>query len=149
MNPCLLCVFSLFPKIVACSVEKNPCLFGFPCFFSCVDVLVFLVCLFLHFQGFCGFCREENPCFFWSSLLALSFPYRSPLPDPTPTPANSPKRTRNGPETDPKRSQTEPNGPDTEPKRSRNGPKSSFLGWDGRWVCRDGGGGVVREKENH
>ena len=34
----------------------------------------------------------------------------APLPDPTPTPPKTPKRIRNGPETDPKRSQTEPNG---------------------------------------
>ena len=26
---------------------------------------------------------------------------------------------------------------------------SGSLGWDGRGVCRDGGGGVVKEKENH
>ena len=33
----------------------------------------------------------------------------APLPDPTPTPPNTPKRTRNKPE-------TEPNGVETEPK---------------------------------
>ena len=74
----------------------------------------------------------------------------APLPDPTPTPPNTPKRTRkqtrNRPETKPngvKRSQNAA-------KRSRYGPKSSFSGWDGRGVCRgSGGGGVVREKENH
>ena len=40
----------------------------------------------------------------------ILFPYRSPLPDPSLTPPNIPKRTRNRPETD-------PNGP----KRTRNG----------------------------
>ena len=37
-------------------------------------------------------------------------------PDPTPTPPNTPKRTRNGAEMDPKRSQTEPKRSQTEPK---------------------------------
>ena len=40
----------------------------------------------------------------------------APLPDPTPTPPNTPTRTRNGPELDPKRSQTEPKRSQTEPK---------------------------------
>ena len=63
---------------------------------------------------------------------------QAPLPDPTLTPPNTPKRTRN-------RAETDPNGPIRTrkgPKRTRNGPKSSSLGWDGRGV-------VVREKENH
>ena len=81
----------------------------------------------------------------------------APLPDPTPTPPNTPKRTRNGPETDPKQSQTEPNGAETEPNGAEtepNGaetePRSNFSGWD-RWggCWGRGGGGVVREKENH
>ena len=50
------------------------------------------------------------------------------LPDPTPTPPNTPKRARNRP----KRTRKGP-------KRTQNGPKSSSLGWDGRGVCRDGG----------
>ena len=51
-----------------------------------------------------------------------------------------------GPETDPKRSQTEPNGP--RPKRSRNGPTSSPLESDSWGVCRDawGGGGGCKGK---
>ena len=69
----------------------------------------------------------------------------APLPDPTPTPPNTPKRTRNRPETEPNGAKRSRNGA----KRSRNGPKSSFLGWDGRGVCRGGGGGAVREKEYH
>ena len=40
-------------------------------------------------------------------------------------------------ETGPNRPETEPNGA----KRSRNGPKSSFLGCDGRGFCRGRGGG--------
>ena len=55
-----------------------------------------------------------------SSHISLT---EAPLPDPTPTPPNTLKRTRNG------------------AKRTRNGPKSSSLWWDGRGVCRDGGGG--------
>ena len=55
----------------------------------------------------------------------------APLPDPTLTPPNTPKRTR------------------TEPKQTETA-KSSSLGCDGRGFCRvGGGGGVVREKENH
>ena len=71
----------------------------------------------------------------------------APLPDPIPTPLNTPKRTRNGPETDPKRSQTEPNGPErsqTEPKWTEIKPPR--VGRPGGFV---GMGGVVREKENH
>ena len=64
----------------------------------------------------------------------ILFPYRSPFPrphpDPTQHPERDPNRTRNRPE-------------------SRNGPKSSSLGRDGGGVCRDGGGWIVREKENH
>ena len=52
----------------------------------------------------------------------ILFPYRSPSPRTHPDPT---QRTRNGAETEPKRSRTEP-------KRSRNGPKSSFSRWDGR-----------------
>ena len=70
----------------------------------------------------------------------------APLPDPNPTPPNTLKRTRNRAETEPNGAKRSRNGA----KRSRNGPKSSFSGWDGRGVCRGrGGGGVVREKENH
>ena len=64
----------------------------------------------------------------------------APLPDPTPTPPNTPKRTRNGPETDPKRSENRAKRSPNGAKRSRNGPKSSFSGWDGRGVCRGRGG---------
>ena len=56
----------------------------------------------------------------------------APFPDPTPTPPNTPKWTRNGPETEPNGAKRSRNGA----KRSRNGPKSSFSGWDGRGVCR-------------
>ena len=68
----------------------------------------------------------------------------APLPDPTPTPPNTPKRTRNGPETDPKRSQTEPNGPErsqTEPKCTeikpfRVGQPGGLSGWGGGGGCK-------------
>ena len=55
---------------------------------------------------------------------------------------NIPKRTRNGPETDLK--QTE-----TDLQRTRNGPRSSSLGWDGGGFVGTGGGGAVREKDKH
>ena len=60
------------------------------------------------------------------TILVIFFSLtEAPLPDPTPTPPNTPKRTRNGPETDPKqtrsRPETDPNGPkgtETDPKRT-------------------------------
>ena len=70
-------------------------------------------------------------------LAIFSFLTEAPLPDPTLTPPNTPKRTRNRPETEPNGAKQTRNGP----KRSRKGPKSRPLGWDGRGVCRDGGGG--------
>ena len=80
----------------------------------------------------------------------ILFPYRSPSPrphpDPTQHPETDPKRSRKGAEKEPNGAKRSRNGA----KRSRNGPKFSFSGWDGRGVCRGrGGGGVVREKENH
>ena len=67
----------------------------------------------------------------------------APLPEPAPTPPNTPKRTRNGPETEPKRSRNRAERSRNGAKRSRNGPKSSPLGWDGRGgfvgVAGDGG----------
>ena len=68
------------------------------------------------------------------------------LPDPTPTPPNTPKRTRNQPETDPKQSQTEPNGPETEPKWTEIklfgvGRPGGLSGWGG------GGGGGCKGKK--
>ena len=84
------------------------------------------------------------------SLVIFFSPTEAPLPDPTPTPPNTPKRTRNRPETEPKRSRNEA---ETELKRSQTEPKWTEIklsGWDGRGVCRGrGGGGVAREKENH
>ena len=47
----------------------------------------------------------------------------APLPDPTPTPSNTPKRTLNGPEMDPKRTQTDPN----EPEKDRNRPEMDRI----------------------
>ena len=74
----------------------------------------------------------------------------APLPDPTPTPPNTPKRTRNGPKTDPKRTRNgakrSRNGAETEPKWTE--IKRFGVGRAG--VCRGRGGwGVVREKEYH
>ena len=50
------------------------------------------------------------------NLVIFFYLSEAPLPDPTPTPPNTPKRTRNGPETDPKRSQTDPKRTETELK---------------------------------
>ena len=55
----------------------------------------------------------------------------APLPDPTPTPPNTPKRTRNGPKTDPKRSQSEPNGAETEPNGAEMDRNQAFRGGTG------------------
>ena len=66
----------------------------------------------------------------------------APLTDPTTTPPNTPKRTRNGPGTDPKRSQTEPNGAErsqTEPKWTE--IKPSRVGRPGEFVGMGRGGG--------
>ena len=72
----------------------------------------------------------------------------APLPDHTQTPPNTPKRTRNRAETDPKK----------DPKRTRNGSEMDrnqalWGGTAGGGVCRDGGVvrvvSNVREKENH
>ena len=82
--------------------------------------------------------------FLWGAKVVIFFSLtEAPFPDLTPTPPNTPKRTRNTrnrPETDPKQTR---NGP----KRTRNGPKSSSLECDGRGVCRDGGGGFAKEKK--
>ena len=78
-------------------------------------------------------CPRDKPPYF-SDILSLT---GAPLPDPAPTPPNTPKRTRNGPE----RTRTEPKWTEIKP---------SQVGRPGGGVCRDGGGvGAVREKENH
>ena len=76
----------------------------------------------------------------------------APLPDPTPTlpdtPKRNPKQTQNGAQTEPKRSRNEA---ETEPKWSRNQAlntgKTPKL--PNRPVFAPLLGGVVREKENH
>ena len=78
--------------------------------------------------------RHTNIVIFFSLTEA-------PLPDPTPTPPNTPKRTRNGPKTDPKRSQTEPNGAKTEPNGAEMDRNQAFRGGTGGGLCRGGGGG--------
>ena len=59
----------------------------------------------------------------------MIFPYRRPSPqphpDPTQHPVSDPKRTRNGPETDPKQSQTEPNGAETDRNGAEMGLRST------------------------
>ena len=72
---------------------------------------------------------------FLAVVILISLTEAPPRPHPTPR-----KRTRNGSGTDPKRTR---NGP----KRTRNGPKSSSLGWDGRAVCREGGGGCKGKRK--
>ena len=87
----------------------------------------------------------QEPILFLRRLVIFFSLTEALLPDPTPTPPNTPKRTRNGPETEANRAKRSRNGA----KRSRKGPKSSVSGWDGRGVFGVGGWGVVREKENH
>ena len=65
----------------------------------------------------------------------------APLPDPIPTPPNTLKRTRNGPETEPKRSQTEPNGAETEPNGAEMDPNQAFRGGTGGGFVGVGGVG--------
>ena len=90
-----------------------------------------------------------NPPEFAVPRLVIFFSLtKAPLPNPTPTPPNAMKRTRNGPETDPKRSQTEPNGAETEPKWSQTEPKwteiklfavgraGGLSGWGGWGGCK-------------
>ena len=107
----------------------------------------------MKWYGFKGFPSHSSHCSgglfpqysrgspYFSDIL---FPYRSPSrrPDPHPTP---PKRTRNRPGTDPKRSQTEPNGAErnqTEPKRTQikpfqvGRPGGGLSGWGGRGGCK-------------
>ena len=70
------------------------------------------------------------------------------LPDPIPTPANTPKWTQSGPETetDPKRTQTDPKRTEMDPKRpkwtemkrSGVGQRGGLSGW---------GGGCIRVKQ--
>ena len=89
-------------------------------------------------------------CRQWHTNVVIFFSLtEAPLPDPTPTPPNTPKRTRNGPETDPKRSQTEPNGAETEPNGAEMDRNQAFRGGTGGGFVGVGGWGVVREKENH
>ena len=96
--------------------------------------------------------RPKKFCFFFYQkfqgrnfrevVIFFSFT-EAPLPDPSPTPPNTPKRTRKGPERDP----TEPNRAKwtrTEPKWTE--IKPCRVGQPGRFVGM-GGGGVVREKE--
>ena len=70
----------------------------------------------------------------------------APLPDPTPTPPNTPKRTRNGAETEPKRSQTEPNGPETGRNGAEMDRNQAFWGGTSRGFFGMGGGGGCRGK---
>ena len=70
----------------------------------------------------------------------------APLPDPTPTPPNTPKRTRNGPKTDPKRSQTEPNGAETEPNGAEMDRNQAFRGGTGGGFVGVGGVGGCKGK---
>ena len=80
--------------------------------------------------------------------LVISFSFtEAPLPDPAPTPPNTPEWTRNGPETHPKPSQTEPNGAETEPNGAEMGRNQALsggtaggglLGWRGGGGCKVG-----------
>ena len=72
---------------------------------------------------------------FASDIFSLT---EAPLPDPTQHLETDPKRTRNGA----KRSQTDPNRAEMDRNQALSG------GTAGGFVGR-GGGGVVKEKENH
>ena len=87
----------------------------------------------------------------WRLIIVIFFSLtEAPLPDPTPTPPNTPKRTRNRPKTDSKRSQTEPNGAETEPNGAEMDRNQALRGGTGGGFVGVGGGwGVVREKEYH
>ena len=70
----------------------------------------------------------------------------APLPDPTPTPPNTPKRTRNRPEAEPKRSQTDPNRAETEPNRAEMDRNQAFRGGTGGGLVGVGGVGGCKGK---
>ena len=85
----------------------------------------------------CWFSKHTNS--FLSVRIVKFFSLtEAPLPDPTLTPPNTPKRTRNGPETEPKRSR---NGP-KEPTRTRNGPEIKLSGVGRPGGLSGWGGGV-------
>ena len=92
--------------------------------------------------------RENNPgelFMYWFRARGYSFPLQKPLSPTPPRPNPTPR-----PGTDPKRSQTEPNGPEqsqTEPKWTE--IRLARVGQLGGFVGMEGGGGDVREKENH
>ena len=69
----------------------------------------------------------------WTCVVIFFSLTEAPLPDPAPTPPNTPKRTRNGAETDPKRSQTDPNGAEMDRNQTLSGGTAGG-------VCRGGGG---------
>ena len=83
----------------------------------------------------------------------ILFPCRSPSHRPHPTP---PKWTRNGPGTDPKRSQTEPNGAErsqtepkwTEIKPSRVGRPGGFVGMGRGGGCKGKGISLPQHQES-
>ena len=89
--------------------------------------------------------RTDNLClwFFFRLLCAfypsdILFPYRSPSPRPHPDPSQhpetDPKRSRNGAETEPKRSQTEPKW--TEIKFFAVGRVGGLSGYGVRGGCK-------------
>ena len=85
----------------------------------------------------------------WSSETSIVIFFsltEAPLPNPTPTPPNLPKRTRNGAETDPKRSQTEPNGAETEPNGAEMDRNQAFRAGTGGGFVGVGGVGGCKGK---
>ena len=77
----------------------------------------------------------------------------APLPDPTPTPRNTLKRTRNGPETDPKQTRNRAKRSQTEPKRSQTEPKWTEIklfrvGQAGGFVGVGGVGGCKGKRKS-
>ena len=92
----------------------------------------FYSCFGIHLLGVIGNC--------WITLTLWTsdtlFPYRSPSPRPHPDPT---QRSRNGPETDPKRTRNRP-------KRTRN--QALWGGTAGGFVGRGGGGGCKGKRKS-
>ena len=113
----------------------------------CASVSHFLSCFLLRTKLGITVCawRSNTDCVFVIVVVIFFSLIEAPLPDPT-------QRTRNGPETDPKRSQTEPNGAETDRNGAEMDRNQALWGlrWDGQGVCRggEGWGLVVREKKS-
>ena len=127
-KPCRNYPLAIYPLVSPLKAQKNPLCWRFLADFD-----------FLRLACSIGIPAQDPSLVIFFSLT------EAPLPDPTPTPPNTPetdpKRTRNRPE-------TEPNGPETEPNGAEMDRNQAFRGGTGGGFVGVGGG-VVREKENH